>query len=115
MGKFDSNENLLQTVKSMSLDELNSLAEELRKELIEDVSKTGGHLASNLGVVELTIALMKVFNFPEDKIIFEESERATGRTKTSERSRRGILWQKQIAIHVTIMNMTKKTKYIKDL
>ncbi len=71
MAKFDSNENLLQSVKSMSIDELNTLAEGLRKELIEDVSKTGGHLASNLGVVELTIALHYVFDSPKDKIIWD--------------------------------------------
>jgi 1-deoxy-D-xylulose-5-phosphate synthase len=50
---------------------LKSLAEELRAFLIESVAKTGGHLASNLGVVELTIALHYVFNTPDDKLIWD--------------------------------------------
>mgnify|MGYP003310310544 CR=1 FL=1 len=45
----------------------------LRKKLIETVSKTGGHLASNLGVVELTIALHYVFNSPKDVMLFDEN------------------------------------------
>lgn len=50
---------------------LKSLAEELRAFLIESVAKTGGHLASNLGVVELTIALHYVFNTPDDKLVWD--------------------------------------------
>lgn len=71
MGIFDSQDNLLQKVKSMSTDELAAFAEELREELIENVSKTGGHLASNLGIVELTLALHYVFDSPKDKIIWD--------------------------------------------
>ena len=51
--------------------ELKSLSEEIRSELIHTVSQNGGHLASNLGVVELTLALHRVFDAPEDKIIFD--------------------------------------------
>ena len=58
-------------LKDLSISELNDLAEEIRTFLIESISKTGGHLASNLGVVELTIALHYVFNSPEDKIFFD--------------------------------------------
>ncbi len=47
------------------------LAEEIREEMLETVSKTGGHLASNLGAVELTIALHSVFDLPEDKIVWD--------------------------------------------
>lgn len=47
------------------------LAEEIREEMVETVSKTGGHLASNLGVVELTIALHSVFDLPKDKIVWD--------------------------------------------
>ena len=50
-------------IKKLSQEELKDLAEEIRQFLISKVSKTGGHLASNLGVVELTIALHYVFNF----------------------------------------------------
>ncbi len=53
--------------------ELPKLAEELRAELINTLSKTGGHLGPNLGVVELTIALHRVFNTPQDKILFDVS------------------------------------------
>ncbi len=58
-------------LKKLSLDERLKLSGEIRSFLIDAVSKTGGHLASNLGVVEITIALHKVFNFPEDKIVFD--------------------------------------------
>lgn len=58
-------------LKKLSEAELKVLAIEIRQFLLESLSKTGGHLASNLGIVELTIALHKVFNSPEDKIIFD--------------------------------------------
>ena len=58
-------------IKSMSLKELEILCEEIRKTLVNTASVTGGHLASNLGVVELTVALHKVFNSPCDKLIFD--------------------------------------------
>ncbi|MEG2429390.1 MAG: 1-deoxy-D-xylulose-5-phosphate synthase N-terminal domain-containing protein, partial [Oscillospiraceae bacterium] len=58
-------------VKKLSIDELNQLSSEVREFLINSVSKTGGHLASNLGAVELTIALHKVFDSPNDKIVFD--------------------------------------------
>ena len=58
-------------VKNMKLDELNDFADEIRQFLITQVSKTGGHLASNLGVVELTISLFNVFDFNKDKIIWD--------------------------------------------
>jgi len=63
-------------VKKLSNDELKILAEEIRQELISTVSKNGGHLASNLGAVELTIALHKIFNSPEDKIIWDVGHQA---------------------------------------
>lgn len=47
------------------------MADELREEMVYTVSKTGGHLSSNLGVAELTVALHHVFNTPEDKIIWD--------------------------------------------
>ncbi|NSW91360.1 MAG: 1-deoxy-D-xylulose-5-phosphate synthase [Firmicutes bacterium] len=63
--------NSPQDIKELSFSELDQLAEELRKFLIEHVSETGGHIASNLGIVELTLALHRVFNTPEDKIIWD--------------------------------------------
>lgn len=59
------------SIKSLTNDSLVVLAEEIRQFLIENVSKTGGHLASNLGVVELTLGIHKVFNSPDDSIIFD--------------------------------------------
>jgi len=58
-------------LKKLNYNELTKLADEIREELVEVVSKNGGHLASNLGVVELTIALHRSFNCPEDKIIWD--------------------------------------------
>lgn len=58
-------------IKKLNIDELNELCSDIRKMLIETVSKNGGHLASNLGVVELTVALHKVFNSPVDQIVFD--------------------------------------------
>jgi len=58
-------------LKKCSVKQLNVLATEIRSFLIDNVSKTGGHLSSNLGVVELTIALHTVFNSPTDKLIFD--------------------------------------------
>ena len=58
-------------VRKLNTEEKQILAKELRDEIINIVSKTGGHLASNLGVVELTIALHSVFNTPEDRIVWD--------------------------------------------
>ena len=58
-------------LKKYNYNELNDLCSDIRKFLIENLSKTGGHLASNLGVVELTVALHYVFNSPKDKFIFD--------------------------------------------
>ncbi len=58
-------------LKSMTVEELGSLAHEIRGKITDTVLKNGGHLASNLGLVELTIALHYVFDFPVDKIIFD--------------------------------------------
>lgn len=58
-------------IKKLSPQELEVLAEEIREFLIEKISETGGHLASNLGVVELTMALHLAFELPKDKIIWD--------------------------------------------
>ena len=60
-------------LKKLKIKELESLSNDIRDFIIENVSKTGGHLSSNLGVVDLTIAIHKVFNSPKDKIIFDVS------------------------------------------
>ncbi|MBF0527379.1 MAG: 1-deoxy-D-xylulose-5-phosphate synthase, partial [Deltaproteobacteria bacterium] len=58
-------------IKCLSIEELKDLAKEIRQEIIAVVSRNGGHLAPNLGVVELTLALHYVFDTPKDKIIFD--------------------------------------------
>ncbi len=58
-------------LRALSRTELSTLADELRRYLLESVSKTGGHLSSNLGTVELTIALHYVFSTPEDRIVWD--------------------------------------------
>ena len=58
-------------VKKLSLDELHELCKEIRSFLIESISKTGGHLSSNLGVVELTVAMYYVFDFEHDELLFD--------------------------------------------
>ena len=60
-------------IKKLSHKELRELASEIRRTIIDTVGKNGGHLASNLGVVELTIALHKVFSSPKDAIVFDVS------------------------------------------
>ena len=58
-------------IKKLAPEELPELAQEIRQFLIEKISRTGGHLASNLGVVELTMAIHLVFDLPKDKIIWD--------------------------------------------
>ncbi|AJD32250.1 1-deoxy-D-xylulose-5-phosphate synthase [Clostridium sporogenes] len=64
------------SIKSMSINELNQFSYEIRKFLIDNVSKTGGHLASNLGVVELTLSIFNVFDLNKDKVIWDVGHQA---------------------------------------
>ncbi len=79
--------NLPDDLKALSEDECVQLAGEIRKLLISTVSKNGGHLASNLGTVELTIAIHRIFESPKDKIVWDVGHQAythkilTGRAK----------------------------------
>src|SRR6202007_3474494 len=63
-------------LRALDRTQLKRLADEVRAFLIESVSKTGGHLSSNLGTVELTIALHYVFNTPEDRIVWDVGHQA---------------------------------------
>ncbi len=80
-------------IKKISKDNYGGLAEEIRQFLIEKISVTGGHLASNLGVVELTMALHLTLNLPEDKIVWDVGHQSythkllTGRKEGFERLR----------------------------
>lgn len=67
LGEINSPED----VKKLNIEQKKKLAEEIRKYILEIVSENGGHLASNLGVVELTIALHSVFDLPKDKIVWD--------------------------------------------
>ena len=90
--------NILETinspadVKKLTVAELTPLAEEIRERLIVGVSKTGGHIGPNLGVVELTIAMHYVFDTPKDSFVFDVSHQAyvhkllTGREKLDRKS-----------------------------
>ena len=74
-------------LKKLSRNELKQVSGEIRKRIVDIVSQTGGHLASSLGAVELTIALLYVFDLPTDKIIWDVGHQAyahkilTGRNK----------------------------------
>lgn len=71
MDKILDRVNSTEDLKKLTTKEKEILAKDIRELIIETVSKNGGHLASNLGVVELTIALHSVFNTPKDKIIWD--------------------------------------------
>ncbi len=83
-----------QFLKTLSKEELNQLSKDIRLFLIKSLSKTGGHLSSNLGVVDLTIAMHYVFNTPEDKFIFDVGHQCythkilTGRTNQFDQLRK---------------------------
>lgn len=80
-------------LKDLSIKEMEALAEEIRLFLLEKISKTGGHLSSNLGVVELTLAIHYVFNAPKDKLLFDVGHQSyihkilTGRAKDMDKMR----------------------------
>lgn len=77
----------MKKIQKMSIEEMNKKAQEIREILIETVSKNGGHLSSNLGIVELTLALHKVFDFSKDRLLFDVGHQSyvhkllTGRDK----------------------------------
>lgn len=69
--KFLNNITSPEDLKKLNIDELEVLATEIRSFMVDSVSKTGGHLSSNLGVVELSIAMHKCFNSPKDKFVWD--------------------------------------------
>lgn len=84
LNKIDSPEDL----RGLSLSELNELCGEIREKIIQTVSNNGGHLASNLGVVELTVALHRVFGSIEDKVVWDVGHQAyTHKILTGRRDR----------------------------
>src|SRR5690242_14130625 len=91
--KFLPHINSPEDIKNFSFQQLNELAVEIRNRIIEVMAVNGGHLASNLGSVELTIALHKVFNAPADKLLWDVSHQTyphkilTGRNDRFEQMR----------------------------
>lgn len=86
--------NLPEDLKKLSLEQCRRLCREIRGILINTVSKTGGHLASNLGTVELTMAIHRVFNSPDDKIVWDVGHQAyTHKLLTGRLDRFGTLRQ----------------------
>jgi len=92
------NVNFPADIRKLSIPELNTLAQELRDLIIKTVASCGGHLASSLGTVELTLALHYVFNTPKDKVVWDVGHQCyahkiiTGRKEkiTTMRSKNGI-------------------------
>ncbi len=88
MSNFLSQINSPQDLKKLSQAELQTLASEIRQRILEVVSETGGHVATNMGIVELTIALHYVFDTPQDKLVWDVSNQCythkllTGRKET---------------------------------
>jgi deoxyxylulose-5-phosphate synthase len=76
-------------VQALPAENLPRLAQDIRDELISVLSKTGGHLGPNLGVVELTIALHRVFNTPKDKFVFDVSHQGYVHAQRFRSQRRG--------------------------
>ena len=74
--KYLNNINFPSDLRKLKKDELKYVAKELREELIDAVSETGGHLGAGLGVVELTVALHYIFDTPNDKLIWDVGHQA---------------------------------------
>ena len=68
---YKEDKELLKSIKLMTVPELNALSEEIKTDMIDTVSRTGGHLASSLGAVELTVAIYHVFDIPKDKVFWD--------------------------------------------
>ena len=82
--------NFASDIRQLTEKDLSILSNQVRQEMIESVSETGGHLGAGLGVVELTVALHYVFNTPYDRLIFDVGHQSyphkilTGRRKSNE-------------------------------
>ena len=68
---YKDDKELIRSIKLMTVPELNDLSEEIKKDMIETVSRTGGHLASSLGAIELTVAIYHVFDIPKDRVFWD--------------------------------------------
>lgn len=94
MSKFLDDINSSDDVKKLNITQLEELSAEIRRFLVDNVSRCGGHLSSNLGTVELTLALHKVFDFNQDRIVWDVGHQAyTHKIITGRRDRFGSLRQ----------------------
>ena len=97
-------------LKELELQELTALSAELRSVILATVSENGGHLASNLGVVELTVALHRIFQVPEDRILWDVGHQSyvhkllTGRQEAFDHLRQGdeVLTLEDIFLKITM-------------
>ena len=89
-------------IKDLNLTELSILAEELRIDLINIISKTGGHLGAGLGVIELTIALHYVFDTPDDKLIWDVGHQSHPHKMLTERRSKmlSIIFRMQFFVNI---------------
>ncbi|MDE6132251.1 MAG: hypothetical protein K2G04_02575 [Oscillospiraceae bacterium] len=87
MCRLLDNINSPQDLKSLSIQELTQLCDEIREQMLIRLSVTGGHVGSNLGIIEATVALHYIFNSPIDKIVFDVShQRYTQKLLTGRKS-----------------------------
>src|SRR5688572_15651466 len=101
---------------ALTTDQLEQLADEIRGFLVENVARTGGHLGPNLGVVELTIALHRVFDSPNDPMIFDTGHQSyvhkllTGRQDRSEEHTSELQSQSNLVCRLLLEKKKKKKK-----
>lgn len=102
--------NYPENIKQLDLKQLQSLADEIRTFLIDNVQKTGGHLAPNLGTVEISIAIHYVFNTPKDSLVFDVGHQAyTHKILTGRKDKMDTLRQKN-----GLSGFTKRTESVYD-
>ena len=102
-------------IKKLSPIEYNQLADEIRQFLIDKISVTGGHLASNLGVVELTMALHIVFNLPKDKLIWDVGHQSYTHKILTGRKNQFDELRKLKVITMLLIQVTARHQYQQDL
>ena len=91
-------------LKSLNYKQVDSLCSSIRDEIIDACSKYGGHLSSNLGIVETTVALHRVFSFPKDKLIFDVGHQCYTHKLLSGRSLENLNMPAFLAVSKRLMN-----------
>lgn len=88
-------------IKDLTIDELTQLCSDIRAFLIDSISKTGGHLSSNLGIVEVTVTMHYVFDSPKDKMIFDVGHQCYTHKILTGRSTQFATLRKKVVFQVT--------------